>query len=267
MAEVARRAFDDRRRSTLWWVLGTAAYTMLIIASYPSVKGQADLNKILQDYPPEVIALFSGGQSTLDLTAAADYLNSQLFAFFVPLFLAILAIGFGAGTLAGEEERGTLELVLSYPVSRRRVVVEKGIVLIAIVAILALANYLVAFGVGRAFDIELSFADIAASFFGQLLLALVFGYLALAAGAATGSRALAIGIGAAVAAGTYLVGSLGPVVSWLGPFKWISPFYYATGDNPLTNGIPLWRFGVMVGLCVALFAVAVELFERHDLRG
>ena len=43
----------------------------------------------------------------------------------VPLLLMIAAIGAGAGAIAGEEERGTLELLLANPLSRRRLVLEK----------------------------------------------------------------------------------------------------------------------------------------------
>jgi ABC-2 type transport system permease protein len=267
MGEIARRAFVDRRRSLVWWVLGTCIYTLMIVASFPSIRGQNELNDILDDYPPEIIALFSGGETTFDLTSAADYLNSQIFALILPLLLAILAIGFGAATIAGEEERGTLELVVSHPVSRRRIVVEKALVLVALVALLALANYLVAFGVGRAFEIELSFGDIAASYVGQLLLGVGFGFVALATGALTGSRGMAIAVAAGAAGGTYLLGSLGPVVSWLEPFKWVSPFYYATGENPLANGIAPWHVAVLAGFGLAGFGAALWVFERHDLRG
>lgn len=267
MAEIARRAFDDRRRSLVWWVLGTTIYTLMIIASFPSIRGQDELNDILEDYPPEIIALFSGGETTFDLTSAADYLNSQIFALILPLLLAILAIGFGAATIAGEEERGTLELVMSHPVARRRIVVEKAFVLVVLVAVLAVANYVVAFGLGRLFEIDVSLANIAASFLGQVLLGVGFGYLALATGAFTGSRGVAIAVAAGAAGGTYLLGSLGPVVSWLEPFKWTSPFYYATGENPLANGIAGWHVAVLASLCFAGFAAAVTLFERRDLRG
>jgi ABC-2 type transport system permease protein len=267
MPEIAHRAFVDRRRSLVWWVLGTTIYTLMIIASFPSIRGQNELNDILEDYPPEIIALFSGGETTFDLTSAADYLNSQIFALILPLLLAILAIGFGAATIAGEEERGTLELVASHPVSRRRIMIEKSLVLIALVAVLAIANYAVAFGLGRLFEIEVPFANIAASFGGQLLLGIGFGYLALATGAFTGSRGMAIAVAAGVAGGTYLLGSLGPVVSWLEPFKWASPFYYATGENPLANGIAGWHVAVLVGFCALGLAAAVVLFERRDLRG
>src|SRR5690606_41095141 len=118
-------------------------------------------------------------------------------------------------------------LLVSHPVPRRRIVWEKALVLVLLVLAVALANYLVAFGLGRLFDVDLAFRGIAGSFVGQMLLAVGFGSLALATGAGTGSRGLAIAVPAGVAAATYLVGSLGSVVSWLEPFKWVSPFYYA----------------------------------------
>lgn len=267
MAEVARRALSDRRRSLVWWIVGSSVYTLLIVVSFPSISGQSQWNDLLADYPPEIIALFSGGETTFDLASAADYLNSQVFALVLPLLLAILAIGFGAGTLAGEEERGTLELLVSHPVPRRRIVWEKASVLVVLVLAVTLANYLVAFGLGRLFDIDLPVRGIAGSFVGQVLLAIGFGALALATGAFTGSRGLAIAVPAGVAGATYLVGSLGPVVSWLEPGKWASPFYYATGDNPLANGITGWHVAVLAALCVVALVAAVELFERRDLRG
>lgn len=46
-------------------------------------------------------------------------------AFVVPLVLLAYAIVEGTGAIVGEEERGTLDLLLSNPLTRRRVVVEK----------------------------------------------------------------------------------------------------------------------------------------------
>ncbi|WP_334142305.1 ABC transporter permease subunit [Rhabdothermincola sp.] len=264
---VAHRAFRDRRRGRFWWVLGSVLYCLAIVAAFPAMKGQQDINRILQDYPPELLALFAGGETTFDLASAADYLNSQLFALVAPLLLTILAIGFAAATLAGEEERGTLDLVLSYPVTRASVVLQKALVLVAEVVVLAAVIYLVTFGVGRAFEVDVPLRHVTASSLGQVLLGVLFGLIALAAGAASGSRSLAIAVGGGSAAATYLVGSLAPVVSWLGPFKWISPFFYATGENPLVNGLPLWRVVVLAGTAVVFLGAAVVAFERRDLRG
>jgi ABC-2 type transport system permease protein len=265
--EVARRALRDRRRARVWWLFGVGLYTLAIVAAFPAMEGQKEINRILEEYPPELLALFAGGQTTFDLASAGDYLNSQLFAFIAPMLLVILGVGFAAGTLAGEEERGTLDLVLTYPVSRVSVVLQKALVLIVEVALLTLVVHLVAFGVGRVFEIELPLADVVAAGLAQLLLGVVFGFLTLAAAAASGSRGLSIGVGAGTAAGTYLVGSLAPVVSWLEPVKWVSPFFYATGGNPLVNGLPAWRIILLAGSAAVLAVVAVVAFQRRDVRG
>ena len=185
----------------------------------------------------------------------------------LPMLIAVLVIGFGAGTLAGEEERGTLDLVLAYPVHRRRVVLEKVLVLVLQVVLITVVVYLVTFGVGRGFDISVPLGNVVQSALGQLLLGACLGFLALATGACTGSRGLAVGVAAGAAAGTYLVGSLAPVVSWMGPLKWVSPFYYATGGNPLAAGIEPWHVAVLVGLAASLLGVALVGFDRRDLRG
>ena len=42
-----------------------------------------------------------------------------------PALFLVASVGNGAGSIAGEEERGTLDLLLSEPLSRTRIAVEK----------------------------------------------------------------------------------------------------------------------------------------------
>ena len=69
-----------------------------------------------------------------------------------------------------------------------------------------------------------------------------------------------------LAGATYLVSSLAPVVSGVRPLRWASPFWYATGDNPLANGLAVGDAAVLVAASLALWALAVVLFDRRDLR-
>ena len=79
-------------------------------------------------------ALFAGGE--LDIASPAGYLNSQVYALMAPLVLLIFAIGAGAGAVAGEEERGTLDLLLAHPLRRRDYVVQRFLALAALVSAL-----------------------------------------------------------------------------------------------------------------------------------
>src|ERR687886_1437932 len=109
----------------------------MIVAVWPSIRASRRLTEALQDYP-RALKQFFGGSASYNFSTPAGYLNAQLFSLMVPLLLGIFAIGFGASTLAGEEEQGLLDLVLVHPVTRRRVVLEKGASLVAGVSALTL---------------------------------------------------------------------------------------------------------------------------------
>ncbi len=101
----------------------------------------------------------------------------------------------------------------------------------------------------------------------MFLLGISFGCIALAIGAALGERGPALGVTAAIASAAYLLSSLGPVVSWLDRWRVLSPFYWAVGDNQLTDGLGWDGALVLVGITAVAVVVAIGAFERHDLRG
>jgi ABC-2 type transport system permease protein len=97
------------------------------------------------------------------------------------------------------------------------------------------------------------------------LLALVFGALALAIGAATGALGASRAVPAVVAVVTYVVNGLGPQVSWLEPFQKFSPFYQYVGHDPLRTGVSVAGVIVAVGTIAVLVAIAVAGFRRRDV--
>ncbi len=97
------------------------------------------------------------------------------------------------------------------------------------------------------------------------LLGLVFGTLALLIGAATGSQGLALGLTSAAAAIAYLVNSLSPVIGWLRPTRYLSPFFYAVGDHQLEHGLPLAWAAVLIGVTVVFAVAAVAAFDLLDV--
>jgi ABC-2 type transport system permease protein len=119
--------------------------------------------------------------------------------------------------------------------------------------------------VGRAFELNLDTANLVTATLGVAMLGVDFGLLALAIGAATGARGTAIAVPSAVAAGSYLVSSMAPLVSWLEPAKYASLFYWSVGDNQLGVGLSPGACAILVGVAVVIATVAIKAFERHDL--
>jgi ABC-2 type transport system permease protein len=262
--EVLVETLRERRRSLLWWVLGLAALIALNVAFYPSVRDDEALSDYAKDLPESVRALFAGGE--LDLTSPAGYLNSQIFALMAPLILLIFTIGAGAGAVAGEEERGTLDLLLAHPVRRRDYVVQRFLALAALVAALAIV-LLATVALGSwLVDLEIGFGKLLAASVSVGLLALLFGAIALAVGALWPGRARAIAVAAGLAVAAWIFDGLAQAVDALEPWRPLAPYYHALGQNPLREGAP-WTGWAILAAATGLFALLAAVgLERRDAR-
>jgi ABC-2 type transport system permease protein len=261
---VALKTLRETRRALAWWALGLVALVALMVSVYPSVRDNPGLNKLVQDYPQAVKGFVAfGGQ--VDYASAPGYLGSELFAFVVPLLLIVAAIGAGARAIAGEEERGTLDLLLANPLSRRRLVLEKLAALAVELTLLALVLWVALLVGTNAAGMDISARHLGAACLGALALAAAYGAIALAAGAGTGRRAIAVGVSAAAAVAAYLVNSLAPLVSGLDPLQKASPFYHYAASDPLRHGLDAGHVGLLLLIVVVAGGAAVTLFERRDL--
>jgi ABC-2 type transport system permease protein len=261
--EILVQTLRERRRSLLWWTLGLAALVVLNVAFYPSVRDDQALSDYAKDLPESVRALFAGGE--LDLTSPAGYLNSQIFALLAPLVLLIFAIGAGAGFVAGEEERGTLDLLLAHPVRRRDYVVERFLALAALVLALS-ATLLVTVTAGSwLVDLEIGFDRLLAASVSVALLALLYGAIALAVGALTPGRAQAIAVASGLAVAAWIFDGLAQAVDALDPWRPIEPYYHALGQNPLREGASLGSWALLAGGTILVVAVAAAGLERRDI--
>lgn len=260
-ADTTRLDLRLRRRSLIGYTLGMALYAFIIVALYPSFKNDTSLNKLTEN-GNAVAALFG---ATGSLTSSTGWLNVNLYANFVPLIVLLMAIGYGSAGIAGQDEEGTLGLVVTLPLSRRRVIAEKFATMCLLAIPVAVVTMLCAIA-GIAFEMDINIAHLAGVTVGVLLLAIDFGALAMLIGAATGSRGSALGITSTVAAAAYIINSLAPVVHWINPLRYASPFFYAVGDGQLQHGLePAWA-AVLVGIAVVLGVATAKAFQRLDVR-
>jgi ABC-2 type transport system permease protein len=262
--EIAGRALRDQRRSLSLWAVAFVGMIALYALIWPSVKGNTQWRDLFASLPQSYRALFTAG-GQVDLSTPAGYLGLELLGFVGPTLIAIYAIVAGAAAIAGDEDRGTLELTLSAPISRARVLGERFAALLAAVAALmvALGGGLWAFS--TIFDMRLGVAAIASGAAALGLFGLFAGAVALAVGAATGHPALARGVAALVVVASYLVNALAQLTDVLKPARPFSPFYLLLGNDPLTNGLVTGRALAVAAVSVGLVAAAAVALRRRDL--
>ena len=261
LSNVLLKSLRDARRSMIWWSLGLVALIGITVLFYPAIQDAPELNEIFDELPEAVMALL--GES--DLVSPEGYLNSQLFALMLPLLLIFYAVGSGAAAIAGEEERGTLEPLLSHPVGRIKVALQKTVAMTLLIIYLCVVTGAATWGGAVLVEMEIDPANLAAAMVAAAALAFAFGCLALAVGAATGSRSTAIGIGAAVGIGGYLTFSLAPLVKFLDQIRFLSPFNYYDTGTVLREGLRYENPAILLASGVVLLAAGIWVFNRRDL--
>lgn len=261
---VLGKTLFEQRRALVWWGLGLFFAGATYAPFYPSIRENAQvLDEYMESMPDFLREAFLGASG--DFTSPAGYLNTELFNFFAPILLLMFAIGAGARAIAGEEEGRTLDVLLSTPISRRRLVVDKAVALLLGGVLLSVLLWLSVPVTGPPFDLNPSLWDLTAAVVACFLLAMAFGGVALAIGCATGRRGLAVGVTAGTAAGLWLVDLLVPAIDEIAWLQKLSPFHWYMAPEPMMNGFDVPSLLVLGAIAVAGFAVALLTFERRDL--
>lgn len=252
------------RRGLLAWTTGLVLTILLYLVFYPSIADNAEAFRKAIETLPATLRAFAGGQS--DPVAPAGYLQGKYFGMLAVILLFSFAIGRGARAIAGEEEEGTLELVLAAPVSRSRVLVERALALLVELVVISLASWLTLVVLGPVFRVNVPVSQITAAVVSLALGSYVFGSLALAAGAASGRRAVAIGVGAAAASAAYLFTTLAPLTPVLTDRRALSPAWQSFGTRPVETGFHVADLAILAAEAIVLLLAGALLFARRDVR-
>jgi ABC-2 type transport system permease protein len=257
------KSLRDQQRSLFMWGAYLVALGVLMALFYPTISNMTSFNQYLNQLPEGMKEMFGSGLA--DYTSPAGYFSTELFSLMVPLLLLVFGISFGANTIAGEEEKGTLGFLLSNPVKRRIVVMEKFGVMTASMVLLGFFFWVGLAISTRAMNINISAMRLAEATLGAVLLALVFGAAAFLTGCIRGNKGISMGVASGLAVLTYLLHTLGGLVNGLKNFRFLSPFYQYMEPNTLTNGLSPAHMLVLFGLVVVFFVIAIPAFERRDI--
>lgn len=241
--------------------LGIGLYAALIVLLYPVFK-----DTLAELELPEGYAAFFG-QESADFSDPRTFLTTEVLTL-IPLVGAIYAVVASTGLLAGDEQRGTLELLLSQPLSRTRLFVQRvaGLVIGALVISVVGA---VGFAVPALFvDLgDVSPLSLAVAMFSLIPLMLACAGLGLLVAALAPSRAAAGGIVAAETVVVFLLNSISNLNDSLEPLHYLSPFYYADSNVVLAQGPDPWHVVVLLTAFVVLTALAERAFVRREIGG
>ncbi len=249
------------RGQILGWSLGLAIYGLAMGVIYDTVQNMPGLQEMLANYPPELMAFFG---NMADLTSPAGYFGTY-YSSYMPLIVGIFTVSAAAGLLAGDEERGTLDLTLAYPVGRTALFWGRWLAFVIATMLILFFGYL-----GLAVTLPFSGMDVSAAVLLAahapiVALALFFGGLALLLSLLLPSARLAAMTAGGLMVANYLLAGLAELNESLRPITDLTPFAFFQGGEAI-NGLNWgWVLGLTAGAFV-LAAAAWALFRRRDIR-
>lgn len=248
-----------RRNAIIGWSLGLCFFPLVYISIYPSVADQMAGLADLEIYQA----------MGMQLGTFPEWVGSILIIF-MPLIAAIYGIVNGTGTLAGEEEDGRLEMVVTLPLPRWQIVTAKAIALIISSLLMFVVVGVVSALVFQAIESQIETEMVAMDMFTAVLAAwpLLFamGMIGMFLAAFCSSRRFATIISIAILLVSYFGSNLANSTTALEPFE---PFFLFTyldaGRTAVLEGQNIGDTLVLMAVGLVAFALALFFFQRRNL--
>lgn len=260
---IFRRSLRLQRRALVGWTIAFVLLTIVTLVSWPSIReGAEEFQKAIDTLPASMKA-FVGDLS--DATTGPGFIRGRLFALMLPLLFLVHVVGRASDTIAGEEERGALDLLLAQTNPRAQLLWQKSAAIALGVLLLELPLVVLLILGDLVFTLDLHWGRLVVTFVMLLLHTYGVGGIALAVGASTGRKAYAIAAGAGVGAAGFIFEGLANLAKEMEFLRYASTFYYYGGGKTLTTIDPWIGLIALTLLTAATIIVSLILFERRDI--
>jgi ABC-2 type transport system permease protein len=258
-----RGTMRQRRTSMFWFCAGLVFYSWLMTWFYPKIGGgqYADL---IGSMPPEMLAIFGGTEVPFD--SLGGYFQTEYLGLMWMIIVSAAVILFAARSFGGEIGAGTMEFLLSQPVSRVRVAITRVVAFVGYVLLLAVASFVPIQAFGPMYGIDLGTATFWTLFaFGTFFMLAVGGpAMLLSAVGRDGAKPGAITGGALFLFWIAdLVSNVSEAARFFDPVNLVS--YWQPGK--IINGDPVapaawWIYGALGAVTLA---AAIAVFRQRDV--
>lgn len=263
MLNLLRYELRARRWGIIGWGLGLALFGYYVVAFYPEFAPQ------LQGMDLSNIQAYQMFGDFAEIASFAGFVSAEMFAF-VPIMLGIYAIVSATGALAGEEDSGTLELLMALPLPRWQLVLTKTLALaLALLLILLLIGLGLAAGhasldptvnTGRVTATDLLIATLS-----LWPLVMLFAAIALFLGAYLPNRRIAAWTGVLFLIFTYFGNNLSTMSPLLEALQPLYPFHYFNTSTLLTEGPDTGNLFIIAAATLLFLILTFLAFQRRNV--
>lgn len=258
--ETLRRSW----RGMLYWGVGFGLYGLMIMLIVQDANILKQYGEIAKAFPPAIMQLLGGDAASL--ATPEGFLAYGYFGYLLLIF-AVYAIMAGLNVTANDEDAGIMDTVLSLPLPRWRLLLEKtlayALLVIGIVAISFIGLF-----IGMQFSaLAVDGSRLLQATFNMIPAALLILGFTVLAGALFRSKGTATAIAAVFVVGSYVLNFLGQAASGtiFDQLRRLSFFNYYDHQGVILHGLAWGNVALLLALAVLCAVGAIWTFERRDV--
>lgn len=252
-------------RGMLIWGVAIGVMVFLQIVAIPDVESLQQVTELLESLPPVLLQAFGAGDMEFVATPEG-YLALNWFGIGVLIFCAYAA-AMGLRVTSSDEDRGVLDMVLTTPIPRWRLIAERtaayALLAAGLVALVFVFTY-VAIIITPSMTVNMT--SIINAQFNMLPSTLFVLGVAVLIGGIVRRRGLAVALVIGFLAASYFLDTLGRAVpgAALENVRWLSFMRFYDAAAVMQTGINWGAIALLIGLGVACTALGIALFQRRD---
>ena len=264
MLAIFLKVLKDRKYILLAYLIAAVGFLWMYVGMFPGIKEQsATMMKLLESYPQTMLKAFN--IESLDFTHLENFVAMEQFSFVWPLLLIFLLVSLAGAAIANEVEKGTIEILLSQPISRLKIFFGKylagifSLIVFTIISIFAVAP------IAAIYHIDYQFANFATIAILGFIFGLAIFSLSVLFSAIFSDKGKVYFLTGGLLVLMYVLNIVASLKESLTDLKYLSFFYYFNSSKTLVhNEIDQWAYVVFLGVAVVTTFLAILIFKKRD---
>lgn len=261
---IFRETLRRHWRQVLYWGIGIGMLSFYLMVVIPDVDALKQYANMVSAMPPVILQMFGLSSGEALATPEGFIAFGLSYSLFIMAVFAVLA---GLNVTANEEDSGILDMVLSQPLPRWRIIVEKFAAYTIITVGITLIGYLGLVIGSQLSNLEVDVQKMLPGYLNMAPSALVMLALTIFITTLVRRKSTATGIVVAVIAGSYFADFLGKAASnaIVDLARIFSFWAYYDGEAVVQNGLNIGNVVLLVASALILVAGSLWAFNRRDI--
>lgn len=259
------RTLRDNKWVILTYLLSGVLFLWMYVAFYPSVaKSSAQVSEFVKSLPEGLNKAF--GLDPKSFTTFEGFVAGKHYSLVWPILVIALSVSLASSFVAGEIEKGTIEVPFSQPISRIKVILAKFLAGFVAITAFSATSILVTFPLAKLYNISIMSANhlkltLVGTIFGLAIFAVTMLFSAVFS-----ERGKVVGAALTVFLLMYVLNIVALLKDNLDKLKYFSFFYYFDYSEILLNGkANTGTWWVFLGTFLVAGLTGLLWFNRRDI--